>query len=264
MNAKQPNTNALRYAYTLWAPFYDILLGASAIHRARSRSLALLDDWADKKVLISGIGTGLDIPMLPKGAHYTGIDITPAMLERARHSAQQCGTPIELLPGNAMQLDFADATFDRVILHLILAVVPEPQRALAEAARVLKPGGKILILDKFLRPGQKAPLRRALNILTRNLATRTDVVFEDILTQCVTLKVQYDQPALFRGWFRHIVLHKEPVNSQHLEKPSRAAEAQGAPQRIPETYQVDRRGVSKDARTRFSRAVGFSRCCSND
>lgn len=209
MKAEPLNTHTLRRAYTLWAPFYDILLGASAIHRARSRSLALLDEWADKKVLISGIGTGLDIPILPKGAHYTGIDITPAMLERARHSTQQCGTPIELLPGNAMQLDFADATFDRVILHLILAVVPDPLSALSEAARVLKPGGNILILDKFLRPGQKAPIRRALNILTRNLATRTDVVFEDILAQCARLKIQHDQPALLRGWFRHIVLQKE-------------------------------------------------------
>ena len=201
---------ALRYAYTLWAPFYDLLLGASAISKARSRSLALLSEWKNKNVLVVGIGTGLDIPILPSGALYTGIDITPAMLARARHCAQQCGTPIELLPGNAMLLDFADATFDRIILHLILAVVPSPERALNEAVRVLKPGGEILILDKFLRPGQKAPLRRALNILTRNLATRTDVVFEDILAPSAGLKIIHDQPALMRGWFRHIVLHKDP------------------------------------------------------
>ncbi len=213
MQEKLPSTKPLRYAYTLWAPFYDVLLGASAIQRARKRSLDLLDAWLDKNVLIAGIGTGLDIPLLPRAAHYTGIDITPAMLDRARHCAQQSGTPIELLTGNAMQLDFADESFDRVILHLILAVVPDPQRALAEAARVLKPGGEILILDKFLRPGQKAPLRRALNILTRNLATRTDVVLEDILAPCDNLKVIHDQPALLRGWFRHIVLRKHVVSS---------------------------------------------------
>ena len=209
MSTTQPDTKPLRYAYTVWAPFYDVLLGASAIQKARRTSLTLLDDWLDKTVLIAGIGTGLDIPMLPREAHYTGIDITPAMLDRARHCAQQNNTPIQLLTGNAMQLDFADETFDRVILHLILAVVPDPFSALSEAARVLKPGGEILILDKFLRPGQKAPLRRALNILTRNLATRTDVVFEDILAPCDKLKVIHDQPALLRGWFRHIVLCKQ-------------------------------------------------------
>ncbi len=209
MQAKLPSTQPLRYAYTLWAPFYDVLLGASAIRQARKRSLDLLDEWQDKHVLIVGMGTGLDIPLLPHGAHFTGIDITPAMLERARKCAQDCGTPIEIHIGNAMQLDFVDEAFDRVILHLILAVVPDPQRALAEAARVLKPGGEILILDKFLRPGQKAPLRRALNILTRNLATRTDVVLEDILSTYENLKIIHDQPALLRGWFRHIVLRKQ-------------------------------------------------------
>ncbi|HES76733.1 MAG TPA: class I SAM-dependent methyltransferase, partial [bacterium] len=139
------NTTPLRHAYTLWAPFYDILLGASAIHAARKRSLALLGEWTEKKILLAGIGTGLDIPILPKGAHYTGIDITPAMLGRAQHSARTCGTTMDLLPGNAMQLAFADEAFDRVIMHLILAVVPDPQLALTEAARVLKPGGEILI-----------------------------------------------------------------------------------------------------------------------
>jgi ubiquinone/menaquinone biosynthesis C-methylase UbiE len=208
MLTKQPSTKPLRYAYTLWSPFYDVLLGASAIQKARRNSLALLDDWLDKSVLITGIGTGLDIPLLPREAIYTGIDITPAMLDRARCCAQKSDARIELLTGNAMQLDFADETFDRVVLHLILAVVPDPLSALSEAARVLKPGGDILILDKFLRLGQIAPLRRALSILTRNLATRTDVVFEDILAPCDNLKVILDQPALFRGWFRHIVLRK--------------------------------------------------------
>ena len=201
--------NTLRSAYTLWAPFYDTLLGTSAIRAVRGRSLALLSDWSGKSVLIPGIGTGLDIPMLPKDAHYTGIDLTPAMLSRARLRAKKCNVPIELVTGNAMQLDFSDETFDRVILHLILAVVPDPTQALLEAERVLKPGGDILVLDKFLRPGQKAPLRRALNTLTRNLATRTDVVFEEILTSCETLKVRCDQPALLRGWLRHIVLQKD-------------------------------------------------------
>jgi ubiquinone/menaquinone biosynthesis C-methylase UbiE len=133
------------------------------------------------------------------------------MLERARHCASKIPgqNNIHLLPGNAMQLAFDDAEFDRVIMHLILAVVPEPALALREAARVLKPGGEILILDKFLHPGQKAPLRRALNTLTRYIATRTDVVFEDILMQSSDLTLIHDEPAMLNGWFRHIILRKE-------------------------------------------------------
>jgi ubiquinone/menaquinone biosynthesis C-methylase UbiE len=205
-----PSTIALRRAYTVWAPIYDVFLSSERIRNARQRSLNLLDDWTNKQVLISGVGSGLDLPFLQCTAAYTGIDITPAMLERARRGASKIAElNIQLLPGNAMQLAFDDAEFDRIIMHLILAVVPEPALALREAARVLKPGGEILILDKFLHPGQNAPLRRVLNLITRNIATRTDVVFEDILVQSAGLTLIHDEPALFNGWFRHIILRKE-------------------------------------------------------
>ena len=207
-------TAPLRRAYTLWAPFYDTLLGRDAFTRVRQRSLSLLNQWQGKKILLMGIGSGLDIPHLPFGADYTGIDITPAMLTRARNCAKKHQREIHLLPGNAMQLAFAEHEFDRVIMHLILAVVPQPERALQEAMRVLKPGGEILILDKFLQPAQKAPLRRALNVVTRNLATRTDVVFEDILAQCPGLSMEQNQAAMLHGWFRHIVLRKHPTSNE--------------------------------------------------
>ncbi|MEW6766058.1 MAG: methyltransferase domain-containing protein [Pseudomonadota bacterium] len=202
-------TTPLRRAYTLWAPIYDRLIDSSATRRVRRRSIELLPDWHGKRILIVGVGSGLDLPYLPGDADYTGIDITPAMLDRARRRAQRHHTPIRLMLGNAMSLPFDDGEFDRVVMHLILAVVPDPARALCEAARVLKPGGEILILDKFLRPGQRAPLRRALNVLTRRIATRTDVVFEDTLSQCPGLTLRHDVPAFMKGWFRHIVLHKD-------------------------------------------------------
>lgn len=204
-----PSTAPLRRAYTFWAPIYDALIDSRATRRVRRRSIELLRDWNGQQVLLVGVGSGLDLPFLPHDGTYTGIDITPAMLERARKRAQRCGCPIRLLPGNAMRLPFADGEFDRVIMHLILAVVPDPVRALREAARVVKPGGDILILDKFLRPGQRAPFRRALNLLTRHLATRTDVVFEDILAQSPGLTLVHDETAFLGGWFRHIILRKE-------------------------------------------------------
>jgi ubiquinone/menaquinone biosynthesis C-methylase UbiE len=106
-------------------------------------------------------------------------------------------------------LPFADASFDAVVLHLILAVVPDPRACLAEAARVLRPGGTILLLDKFLRAGQRAPLRRIANPLVRRLATRLDVVFEDVLREVKGLTVVDDQAALAGGWFRRIRLQRD-------------------------------------------------------
>ena len=201
---------ALKHSYTLIAPIYDRVVD-SAFDGFRRRSLErlALDPESRPEVLISGVGTGLDIPHLPPGPRYVGIDITPAMLARAEKRARQRPElDIELQVGDAMDLPFEDHSFDAVILHLILAVVPDSQRALAEAARVLKPGGRILIFDKFLRPGERAWLKRMLNPLLRHVATRTNVVFEELLEACDDLRCLRDEPALAGGWFRHIELHK--------------------------------------------------------
>lgn len=114
-----------------------------------------------------------------------------------------------MVQGDSMALPFAPHSFDYVVLHLIVAVVPEPQRCLGEAARVLKPGGRILLFDKFLRRGQRAWLRRSLSPLAGRMATRLDVVFEDVLETVPGLHVISDQPVLVRGWFRLIELQKE-------------------------------------------------------
>jgi ubiquinone/menaquinone biosynthesis C-methylase UbiE len=107
-----------------------------------------------------------------------------------------------------MELPLADRSFARAVLHLILAVVPNPSALLAEAARVVRPGGTIHILDKFLRPGQRAPVRRWISPLLGRLATRTDVVFEDVLASCPGLELIRDEPDIARGWFRRIVLRR--------------------------------------------------------
>src|SRR3990170_2840022 len=130
-------------------------------------------------------------------------------LLKARARPRGAHLEIDWVLGDSMALPFADAQFDHVVLHLILAVVPHPEKCLREAARVLKPGGTIILFDKFLRPQQHAWLRRALNPLTRRLATRMDVVFEDVLREVPQLQVVSDRPLLAGGWFRGIRLQKK-------------------------------------------------------
>ena len=197
----------LRHGYTIIAPLYDALV-ARFTAKARQRGLASLGEEPHAKVLLVGIGTGLDLPWLPQGPRYTGLDLTPAMLLRARRKAAALKLEIQLDVGDARYLPYDVAAFDVVVLHLILAVTPHPERVLAEAARVLRCGGRVLILDKFLRPGQKAPLRRLLSPLLGLLATRTNVVFETVLAQTPGLALLSDQPVLANGWFRQIVLRK--------------------------------------------------------
>lgn len=199
----------LRASYSLIAPLYDAII-ERPMRQARQTSLAALPTRGRCSILVSGVGTGLDLPLLPGQHRYTALDFNAAMLARARPRA--ANLQVDFVLGDSMALPFADAQFDHVVLHLIAAVVPEPQRCLAEAARVLRPGGSILLFDKFLRPGKAAPLRRLLTPLSRRIATRMDVVFEDILKAAPELAVVSDQPLLAGGWFRGIVLRKPEKN----------------------------------------------------
>ena len=199
---------ALKHSYSVLAPVYDVAVRAP-LDRVRRKSLARLKDVQNKEILVNGIGTGLDIDYLPRGAKYTGSDITPLMLRRAEKRALKAGIDIRLKCADSLNLPFADESFDIIIMHLILAVVPCPERALQEAERVLKDGGSIYILDKFLKPGQRAPLRRSMNTILRHIATRTDVVFEQVFSHSSHLHVISDEPALAGGWFRLIELAKK-------------------------------------------------------
>lgn len=196
---------SLRHSYTLFAPLYDAMIAAASAG-VRAQSLRQLPQQGDLNIFINGVGTGLDLPHLPLCHRYAGLDLTAAMLSRAK--PRTGNLRLSLIQGDSMALPFASGHFDHAVLHLILAVVPDPQACLREAARVLKPGGSVLILDKFLQPGETAWLRRALNPLARRVATRLDVVFEEVLADVPGLKLEADVPVLASGWFRSIRLVK--------------------------------------------------------
>ncbi|MBI3043326.1 MAG: methyltransferase domain-containing protein [Betaproteobacteria bacterium] len=196
---------SLRLSYTLLAPFYDLVV-EPALRAARRASLAALPADGHGLVLVNGVGTGLDVPLLPRDHRYVGLDLTRAMLAR---SVRRAGKhEFSVVQGDSLALPFRDASFDHAVMHLILAVVPDPARALMETARVVRPGGAILVLDKFLRRGQRAPLRRLLNPVAARLATRLDVVFEDLLPRVPGLRVIGDEAAFAGGWFRRIRLER--------------------------------------------------------
>lgn len=197
------NTNRWnRLRYTFWAPFYDAMIRVFA--RKRKHSLRLLDPRPGERILIVGAGTGADLPYIPPGCVVLATDLTPAMLEAARPRAR-AGIHLALMDGQ--QLAVPPASFDAVVLHLILAVIPDPIRCLREAARALRPGGRMVVFDKFVRGGRVPLAVRIVNPVARLLFTDMTRDFEEILERSrLPLVVTHDAPALLGGLFRHVLL----------------------------------------------------------
>jgi len=93
------------------------------------------------------IGTGLNLPFYPAGVNLTGVDFSPRMLARAHRRAAELGSTVDLREADALALPFPDASFDTVVCTFGLCAVPDDGRAVAEAVRVLRPGGLLLLAD---------------------------------------------------------------------------------------------------------------------
>lgn len=192
----------LRFRYTLWAPHYDRV---TKLHPQRRRSIELLAPRAGERVLIVGVGTGSDLPYIPLGVEVLATDLTPAMLEQARAHARP-GIEFRVMDG--MALDLPDGSFDAAVLHMLLEVIPDPARCLGEVARVLRPGGRIAVFDKFLPEGDRPGfLRRALLQLLDLVFTSTNRQMGEILARArAPLDVVHDEASV--GAYRHILLRR--------------------------------------------------------
>lgn len=205
-----------RLRYTVWAPAYDAIARAGKFDAARRLSIERLQLAAGERVLIVGAGTGLDLEFLPANVDVTAIDVTPAMLKQLESKAAAAGRPITTRIMDARQLAFPDASFDAVVMHLILAVMPEPELGLRESVRVLKPGRRIAVFDKFLRDDERPSLkRRLLNAIAKPL-------FSDLnrrlgrLVAGTRLVVEHDEPVAFGGTYRIATL----INADRPRNPA--------------------------------------------
>lgn len=113
------------------------------------------------EVLEVAIGTGLNLEHYPPDVALTGIELSPDMLAIARRRADDLDRRVELRVGDAEALDVPSTTFDTVVCTFSLCAIPDHRRALAEMARVLRPGGVLLLADHVassvpaLRAGQR-------------------------------------------------------------------------------------------------------------
>lgn len=198
------NTNTWnRIRYGLYAPVYDLI--ARPLENGRRRSIELLALEKGERVLLIGAGTGLDLEHLPRGVQVMAVDLSPAMLRQAASRAEDLGLAVETRVMDAHRLDLPDASFDVVVLHLILAVIPDPWACIQEAARVLKPHGRVAIFDKFLPDAATPSLgRRVLGVLTNAL-------FSDInrrlgpLLQHGGLRPVHEEASMLGGAYKVVI-----------------------------------------------------------
>ena len=197
-----------RLRYTVWAPAYDAVVGAAGFNTARRLSIDRLRVASSGRVLIVGAGTGLALEFLPPNVHVTAIDVTPAMLKLLERRAGGAGQPVTTRIMDARQLAFPDSSFDAVVMHLILAVMPEPECGLREAVRVLKPGGRIAVFDKFLRDDERPSLKRRLfNALAKPLFSDLNRRLGPLIAG-TRLVIEHDQAVAFGRTYRVVTLVK--------------------------------------------------------
>jgi phosphatidylethanolamine/phosphatidyl-N-methylethanolamine N-methyltransferase len=145
----QPHESSLYYEFS---HFYDLIFRRVFYPRIAMvvRSLKI---EPGARVLELGVGTGLSLDAYPHHCQVTGIDLAPDMLERAQDKVNRNGwRHITLQQGDALDLKFPDDSFDYVMAFHVVSVVPDPQRMMAEAQRVCRPGGVITIINHFRSP----------------------------------------------------------------------------------------------------------------
>lgn len=212
-------TNAWRRVnYTLLAPFYDRMVGGFAAARRRSIELAQLQPG--EKVLIVGAGTGLDLEYLPPGVEVFASDLTPAMLRRLQQRAAALPREVHTQIADAQALPYADGAFDAVLVHLILAVVPDARRCAEEVVRVARPGGRIAIFDKFAPPTGLPWWMKLASPLVAAGGTTLTRPFAPMFAG-LPVKVVHDEPAMMRGLFR--VMRLEVAGEKSGERPRAAS-----------------------------------------
>ena len=200
------NDNNLRI-YRAWAPVYDLVMGPFSGH-ARQQAIKLLNLRPGEQLLIPGIGTGMDLPLIPPGVSVVGVDISGEMLAKARLRID--GRHVTLLQMDAQALEFADGSFDAVLFNLILSVVPDGAVAFREAWRTLRPGGRAAIFDKFLPENSElTPSRRLAGRIVSAFGTDPNRRLSDIIGGVPGVVIGQDVASLLGGLYRILRLYKQ-------------------------------------------------------
>jgi phosphatidylethanolamine/phosphatidyl-N-methylethanolamine N-methyltransferase len=208
-------------AYDRWAPVYDKVFGP-VFERGRKAAIVAAERIGGR-ILEVGVGTGITLPDYSRANRIVGIDISEMMLRKARERVTESGlTHVEgLAVMDARHLEFPDASFDVVVAQYVITTVPDPEGTLDEFARVLKPGGEIVLVSRI---GAESGLRRSLEHwfapAARKLGWRTEFAWEryaawSASTQGISLVERRAMPPL--DHFSLIRFRKEAAGGSRVD-----------------------------------------------
>jgi phosphatidylethanolamine/phosphatidyl-N-methylethanolamine N-methyltransferase len=170
--------HVVEQAYARWAPIYDAVCGPVMVQGRRAAARAARA--VGGKILEVGVGTGLSFDDYDRSTEITGIDLSAPMLAKARAKIASGRYPHVngVLQMDAHNMTFADATFDCVVAQFVITLVADPERVLSECCRVVKPGGKIILVNHlYSERGVAAAVERWAAKKTRKLGLRPEFPF---------------------------------------------------------------------------------------
>jgi phosphatidylethanolamine/phosphatidyl-N-methylethanolamine N-methyltransferase len=167
--AAELDKDTIAKAYARWAPVYDLVFGA--VFRRGRKAAIVAAERIGGRILEVGVGTGISLPDYSRRNRLVGIDISVPMLRKAKARVRQRNlTNVEALSVmDVAHLGFPDNSFDVVVAQYVITAVPDPEAALDEFARVLKPGGEVILVNHI---GAEAGLRRAFELGFAPMARR--------------------------------------------------------------------------------------------
>ncbi len=169
-------------AYSRWAPVYDFIFGI-ANWGGRRAAVKAINRLPPGRILEAGVGTGMTLPHYNRDHRILGIDLSPDMLARARrraakHNLANVEGLAELDAGN---LPVADGSFDAIAAMYLITVVPDPEGVMAEFARVIRPGGQLVMINHFgSQSGMAARIERWLAKFSSRIGWRPDFPIERV------------------------------------------------------------------------------------
>ena len=170
-------------AYARWAPIYDRVFG-SFTTRGRKMAVAAVNALPPGRILEVGVGTGISLPEYEDKHRIVGIDLSPDMLALAqkRVEAETLDHVEAIAEMDASDLTFDDGSFDAAVAMFVMTVVPDPDTVLDEIARVVKPGGRVILVNHFsVDKGPRAVIERWMARFSARLGWRPNFPIERVL-----------------------------------------------------------------------------------